>query len=284
MKTSIQSKPNHAYVKPLVTCALLVSLCLSGVKVSAVILASDTFDLTGGLRVAGNPVYGATTMVGGAVWQGVEDLRFAGNVTNGYMTPNYANLYGEGGGTAAVPIVMGAANTVKVTVDVYGIKSPPADSGVTIGIGDTSASASWGANGVLAQLWGPYSANPGMIQMFKQNTTGFGASIYAYDAINHPDGYAYNATGFNTYSIEYDKAANAFRLTANGVQTTWESLGAFTPTIAFAGVGIRGGNGWNSSQFDNFVVSNDTVVPEPASLGLLAIGGLLLSGWRRRRA
>jgi len=52
------------------------------------------------------------------------------------------------------------------------------------------------------------------------------------------------------------------------------------PTINYVGFGRENGN---TSAVDNFTLTDNTVIPEPASLALLGLGGLALFGVRRRR-
>lgn len=266
MRTNVQAKLSQAHTKPLSLGAFLVGLCLAGISAQAYVI-SDNFDLsTSGARMAGKTIYGATTMVGEAVWQGTsttDGMVFGGDTANGYLTANYYG-WGYGGGVATVPVSFApSGNTIKVQLDLYSLQATPTDiCGTWIQLGNGPDASS---NGLRALTWG--YPNPGLFQLFKTDGT-FLVDIYT-------DAYVYDPDGFNTYSVFYDSGTDLCTITANGVSRTI-SLGTYTPTISFAGISMS--PWWSSSRIDNFSVE---VIPEPAALTLLAVGGLVLG--RRSR-
>lgn len=261
MKTNTQSKPGQAYVKTLVMCALLISLCLSGISTQAYII-SDNFDLTGGARVSGAPLNGATTMTGGATWVANSPMTFGGTAPDGYLSFSAADY-----GNAGVSLTSAATDTVALQADMH-----PNGEGAWLGmrIGTTSG---WSTTEGAFVLVNSSASNNGFLQVF---TNGF--NIFNFSASS----YSYDPSGLNQYFVEYNGTTKKLSLWANSVQlmTNYELTGTNIPgIISYAGL-LDCMNAANQDSFDNFQVSVVSV-PEPATLSLLVIG--VLSMMRRQQ-
>jgi hypothetical protein len=91
----------------------------------------------------------------------------------------------------------------------------------------------------------------------------------------------------NTASVEFQDVSETGPVTFIGATTTLAFLGSPTFTPNFLGVrisntGVQGGNGGGNGELaPGGIVDNVSYIPEPASMALLGLGGLMML--RRRR-
>jgi hypothetical protein len=237
-------------------------LGLAATSPAAVTTIADSFSLNGTTRTVGAALGGLTTEVGGATWKAAEnDFYFmsAGGVTSpagSWTAPSAA---------VALPA---ATALVTLTVGVNPYNNLDGSQWCGIGFLNSDTTNWWGGAGA-PQLW-VYVKDDGnwAFQCNGWNTLGSGN-------LGGP------ITGFHEWTIRYDPTTNQAKFSIDNVTLTdWTSLGAYTPTLAAAGIKIQSSPDSSiRQQFNNFAVT----VPEPASLGLLLAAGGLLAGRRRHR-
>ncbi len=237
-------------VRVKVVCA---AICLVLIPASAWAgtIIFDSFSETGGLRVPGAPLAGATTETGNAVWQS-------------YNTNPQGFFFDSGGAgyvtTAIVSSVLVADSvasdtTIQVDVNLNGYAGTQS---VMIGFSKT-------ATPKYPYSWPIYLT-----------VTGAGKwTLYDYDTQAHSygNGSGLNVTGWHTMKLQYDpstKKVNAWydstQLVANAVLA--ETL---SPIVA---VGFGSNVTTATMQFDDFSVQNQVVdTTPPAAVNNLAVSG-----------
>jgi len=240
--------------------AFLIGLCLSGLSAQAYVIRDD---FTG--HTTGSALNGTYTPTGNVQWDAESTFTFGNDSTNGsYLSvggPPYGNGYAQVGFTS----LSGATDIVRVQGDLHPSST---DGWLSLKMGGTTAFPVSG-NGIS------FLVRPeGLVQLY--SNAAWLANILPYPT--NPTGYVYNAGGFNTYAMEYNGATNTLNLWANGTQIVTDQVIASPGVIGLAGL-YNNGNAGSVPSFDNFEVS---VVPEPAMLALLAVGGLALGSCRRR--
>ncbi|MHB1157770.1 MAG: PEP-CTERM sorting domain-containing protein [Phycisphaerales bacterium] len=234
-----------------------------------VLTISDTFSITAGHPV-GTLLKNTATEVGSQPWTsnvGVNGEKFVlgGDASNGYVKL-LGVISGNQGRNGYVDIAALAGSAIRVQADVHPTQYDTNPGWVAVGFGSTPANSgtpTW-ANGLYLRLdtGGSYIAYVNNVSISAAAAPGF------------------NATGFNTLAVEYFPVSNTAHFYVNGTKVVnGYSLGAFTPSVVKAGISELNNN---NDQFmaDNFQVYT-AVIPEPATLGLMALGGLMMVGHRR---
>jgi hypothetical protein len=250
--------------------AVLV-LVLTGGSAWADVIASDGFTLgeAGSGREVGDPIPGTTTEIGSLTWAGT-DLGNGGTPTEDAL-PALGSFDSQGAATSG-----GGQSGAYLSF------TPASDGIYSISAKVRSNGGNWGALG-FGENWGRPTVNgQGEIWLLLRpngNYKGFasGATNTTFDEAASP-GYA--AAALTLIELTWDVAAQTVALSINGT-----NIG--TPAdLSSAGVANVGQAGFwfdNSTADEAFVDDFTlTLVPEPMTLGVLAIGGL--AALRRRRA
>jgi hypothetical protein len=225
--------------------ALAVVAC-SGAYATAIpanAVVADTFDG----KVVGTSIDGTTTSTGSATWSAVSVY----TAVNG--TGQAALSYGSG---AAEVAFAPATPIISVQADIN-----PGASGGWTGVGFANGS---GYLWSVGQVWVTLDPNGGWV-MYRNGANYCGSQAAS----------VFNANASNLVSLEYNTVDKTAAVTINGHHEYTFDMDAwsYSPTITSAGFHIQSSDG---------TVDNFAVVPEPMTMALLAVGGVI--GMVRRMA
>jgi hypothetical protein len=235
----------------------LLGCILAAATVSAQAgVITDAFTITGD-RSAGDDLAGTNTEVGSATWEVDGTLRFT---ADGLVENNDAGGTSRNG-WGGVPITAPTSGTISVSVD---------------------ANVYTGGNDWATVSLGPSVGNPtGTDDNLFFLLRGSGQVILWYDAggvrqqiaqnVQVPD---FDDSVMHTMTLIYDIDANQVSASIDGLEIVSPTTPSGAPVLHYAMMGLE--DDLDIGQLDNFVY-----VPEPATLGLLAIAGTAMV--RRRR-
>lgn len=239
------------------TRALTVLGCILAVAVSApAAMISDTFSLVGD-RSAGDDLAGTSSELGAATWEVDGTLRFTAEGTIENNDAGGTSRNGWGG--------------VPITAPTSGIVSVSVDANVVGGGGD------WATVSLGPAVGKPTVTDDNLFLLLR----GEGEVILWYDAGGQRQQIAQNVdvpdfddtAAWHTLTLIYDIDANEVSAEIDGVQIVAPTTPNGAPVLNYAMMGLE--DDLDVGQLDNF-----QYVPEPATLGLLAIGA---AGVLRRR-
>lgn len=130
-----------------------------------------------------------------------------------------------------------------------------------------------------------YDADDGELLRWGVTENGVG---YSTDGGYHPLDDGYSSWGFYEYTLRWMTGANGLEFTLTGFElgldgnktaTDWNAM-FNVDGHSVGGIAVIAKNG--AMSFDQLSVKGDTEVPEPGTLGLLAVGLAGLAGWRKR--
>ena len=258
---------------------------------ASTIIVSDGFSGTNGANINGRTPDGAN--LPGSTWQ-VEQQNAAGtspmtiDTSTGNPAPSANTNFNDAAGisiasansytepsvlTISADLNMGNINGGGLSYNVYG---------VGLGFWNTlPASGSSASTGFTGVTLDPY----GDLTFINNGTASATAKAAAPSSATVVGGYI---SGFNTLTYSINTGTGAItQLTFDGTDLTsaFSGLTAFTPSVATLS-GFYGNSPYSASEngyVDNFSVSTTSAVPEPAAIGLFAVGGmgLLLVGRKR---
>ncbi len=271
--------------------ASLGIIAYGGFAVASTVIVSDGFSGTSGANINGRTPDGAN--LPGSTWQ-VEQQNTAGtspmtiDTSTGNPAPSANTNFNDAAGisiasansytepsvlTISADLNMGSIVGGGLSYNVYGVglgfwNALPA-SGIT---------ASSGFTGITMD---PY----GDLTFINNGTASATAKAAAPGSATITGGYI---TGFNTLTYSINTGTGAItQLTFDGTDLTsdFSGLNNFTPSVATL-AGFYGNSPYSTGEngyVDNFSVSTTTAVPEPETLGLVAVGGLGLLLLKRRK-
>ena len=251
--------------------ALLALSC--GSAANASVIYNDTFARTGAL-IGSSP---SPTDTGSASWTGVFSDSAGTAQTNGselvLATPNFS-----AGGSVYLPFTAPVSGTISLSAAIdntggggWGGIGFAEYNTVSYGIGSTGISTDiLLVNGYAALITG---------------TTGNNNNTFYYSIPNYSASTAYQFEidyNLGTQTVDYYIGSGASQKLMKSF-TFGTATGTTPPPIRYVGAGVYAGTGNEIANVQNFTAS--APVPEPASLGLFAIGGLalVLIGRKHRR-
>ena len=256
MRTTIQAKLSQVCVKPLSMGAFLVGLCLSGLSAQAYIISDDFAG-----HALGAPLNGTITPTGNATWvAGLYDFGFASSTGTGASDYLAAGAWATG----YVGITTAATDTVTLQLAIH-----PNSGWASMNM--ASVNSNYPAGITVAVSGGTVETGKCSVYLNQGGDEAFAFTSTAFSNF-------YDPIGRNLCIAEYNGSTNELSLWVNGVPLlTNQSL---APNQAPGIIRYAGGFfSTDGGSFDNFQVS---VVPEPATLALLALGVLALIRRDRR--
>jgi hypothetical protein len=246
-----------------VALAIAAGASLTGAPAHAAVIVSDTFTLNDSDRQAGDGLDGTQTEVGGATWAANGSLVFT---TDGDISSNAT------GSVRVATVAIGGPGALDDIVSVK-VDLNPAGAG-NAAVGFTSNHGNFN-NDDFTNLWVTFS-NGGTVTL-RQN----GDS--ALDQHNIAGESYFFASQLNTVEIIVNRQASKVDVVVNGTTVIDDfdvtlSSGAY---LNRAGFMITNPGTAGTPRVDNFEVSS---VPEPASLGLMGLGLMLLTPRRREQS
>lgn len=250
------------------TCAVLLASAawVSTATAQAGISVSDDFSLSASAsdpRYAGKQLNGTTTVAGGATWVANSSTLFSGSGATGYVRTVTGSM------VAKIATIVNASTPL-----------------LTLEVDARHASSGFGANGTnggwIAMGFGELTSD----NIFKNGVFVLINSLGAAEINVNNNGTVTklaSLSGLTSDSnhrlkLTYDSTAKQVTawIDSTRIGNTSYNLGAFTPTVNYAGFSTY--NTLAGGTIDNFSL---TTVPEPATLGALGLGTLLLA--RRAR-
>jgi hypothetical protein len=220
----------------------------------------DTFTINDGTGTANAQLDGTPTEVGGVNWIARPSIQFG-------PTGDIRRV-GGGSDVAVVPFSPGKQPAVYLAAHVTVADSGNADAFFGLGFAqDTSLQAFWNADPSGAELW-LHVAPSGRYEAFAQDTK----ILLARGGTGTAPGHVAGQPDF--LELFYDTVGNRVTAKINGTTIVNNVfLGSFVPSVNAAGFFMYA----NNTVVHDFIVA----APEPASIGLLGLGALMLG--RRRR-
>lgn len=248
-------------------------ICAAAVHSMATVVASDSFSLNGSTRVAGTAVKNLPTEMGGKTWTADTGVNLGATGSDGYVVfPATLN-----NGSASVALFTTAPTTDQATLSVTASGlTTTALGGQWFGLG--FADSSTRVPGANNRLW--LEVRTGTVTLHDDSVAAKTAKTAATVTLN---------SGNNTFGLIYNPVGNSASVTVNGAAvpaytnvalTNWTAADLKAAGFTTNGTSTTG----TARPGDQLVTDFSVTVPEPATIGLSAVGLAGLSMRRRQRA